>query len=118
MKILLINPTIREHHPPFNFPTGMGIIAANVKIVLGGGVTIEPELIFGNMPVDFCVHGEGEHTFCELCAAMEEQERDFSRIAGISYIEKDKVVSEDSSKACRERFGPLSQPVAVPEEEL
>jgi len=153
MKILLINPTIREHHPPYNFPAGLGIIAAimlreghdvhvydqnalrvsnadmcrdlrktknidvigigglittyghlkclipglqeifpNAKIVLGGGVTIEPDVIFEHMPVDFCVHGEGEHTFRELCAAIERQERDFSRIAGISYVDKDKVL--------------------------
>ena len=31
MKIVLINPTIREHHPPYNFPAGLGIIAAIMK---------------------------------------------------------------------------------------
>ncbi|GAF89398.1 unnamed protein product, partial [marine sediment metagenome] len=153
MKILLINPTIREHHPPYNFPAGLGIIAAimirkghdlraydqnalrvsnedmcrdlrkiknidiigigglittyghlkrlipglreifpKAKIILGGGVTIEPELIFEHMPVDFCVYGEGEHTFRELCAAIERHEHGFSEIAGISYLEKDRVV--------------------------
>lgn len=153
MKILLINPTIRERCPPYDFPVGLGIIAAimereghnlciydenalrpssqdmcrdlrkiknvdiigigglittyrylkqlipglreifpNSTIVLGGGVTVEPEVIFENMPVDFCVHGEGEYTFRELSAAIERQKHDFSEIAGISYVEKDKVV--------------------------
>lgn len=27
MKMLLINPTIREHEPPISFPIGIGIIA-------------------------------------------------------------------------------------------
>lgn len=153
MKILLINPTIREYRLPFDFPAGLGIIAAiirreghdvhvydqnalrvstvdmchnlrkiknvdvvgigglittyrylkqlmpvlreifpNAKIILGGGVTIEPEVIFENMPVDFCIHGEGEHTFRELCATIERREQDFFRIDGISYVEKDRVV--------------------------
>lgn len=154
MKILLINPTIRENHLPFNFPTGLGIIAAimrreghdvcvydqnalrvsnevlchNLKkiinvdvvgigglittyshlkqlipglrqifpkanIVLGGGVTVSPEVIFENMHVDFCIHGEGEHTFRELCAAIERQEQHFSNINGISYVEKAEVIT-------------------------
>ena len=154
MRIVLINPTIREHHPPYNFPAGLGIIAAimkreghdvhvcdqnalrisdedvcrklgrfkdvdvlgigglvttyarlkrlvpglrealpNAKIVLGGGVTVEPDVVFETLPVDFCVHCEGEHTFRELCAAIERQERDFSGIAGISYAEDGKVTT-------------------------
>ena len=31
MKILFINPTIRENMPPYNFPIGMGILAAIVR---------------------------------------------------------------------------------------
>ena len=151
MKILLINPKIREHSPPYNFPTGLGIIAAimqnegynihvydenalrpseykiyqhlsglknidviglgglitvygrlkkliptlreifpKAKIVLGGGVTIEPETIFKHMEVDYCVHGEGEHTFRELCAYISGQGDNLREIAGISYVDKEK----------------------------
>ncbi len=151
MKILLINPTIREHHLPFCFPAGLGVIAAIMvqeghevhvfdqnalrvsnedmcrnlrkikdidiigigglittyahlkclvpglremfpfaKIVLGGGVTIEPEVIFEHIPVDFCVHGEGEHTFRELCDVIGGKGGDVSGVAGISYVAHDK----------------------------
>ncbi|MBU1909895.1 MAG: B12-binding domain-containing radical SAM protein, partial [Verrucomicrobia bacterium] len=53
--------------------------------ICGGGVTIEPEVIFENLPVDFCVHGEGEHTFRELCAALEVgRGNDLAGVQGIS----------------------------------
>jgi radical SAM superfamily enzyme YgiQ (UPF0313 family) len=61
----------------------------NAKIILGGGVTVDPEIIFKNMPVDFCVHREAERTFPELCAAINEHRNEFSPIAGISYPDKD-----------------------------
>ncbi|MDY6833748.1 MAG: radical SAM protein [Chloroflexota bacterium] len=147
MKILLINPIIREHAPPINFPIGIGIIAnimlqndfevtvfdhnalrydedtmiselkrikdvdvvgigglitgygylksivpmvreifPHSKIVIGGGVTIEPDIVFENIHgVDFCVHGEGEHTFLELCNQFREANSDFESINGISF---------------------------------
>lgn len=152
MNILLINPTIRAHHPPYNFPVGLGIIAAilkqegynvtvydqnalrvsnetvfndlkrkknidvvaigglitvygnlkqllpglrqifsKAKFVLGGGVTIEPSVVFKHLPVDFCVHGEGEHTFKELCTALDSGKNRISEIPGISYVENGKV---------------------------
>lgn len=56
-------------------------------IVLGGGVTVEPKVIFNNMPVDFCVHGEGEHTFPELCSAIRDG-GDTSQVLGISFVDK------------------------------
>ena len=132
MRILLINPVMREDSPPYVFPVGLGIIAAimqsrgydvkvfdhnatrcdagaalreiasagdvdvigigglittykyvkrlipalrekfpRAKIVLGGGITVEPETIFANIAVDVCVHGEGEHTFLEQQRAGE-----------------------------------------------
>jgi len=148
MKILFVNNIIRGNRPPFNFPLGLGILAAimrdkgyevhvydhnalrtppedmfrvirklkeidivatgglittydrlkkvvpglrdvfpRAKIIIGGGVTVEPEIIFKNIPaVDFCVHGEGEHTFLELCKALGRNETDFSDIRGISYL--------------------------------
>lgn len=153
MKILLINPVIREKHPPYNFPIGLGIIAAimrnnghkvyvydqnglrssyddvfrfvrgikgfdvvgtgglittynqvktivsglrdilpKTKIILGGGITVEPHVIFENMDVDFCVHGEGEHTFSELCNMIESNGDNFSNIDGISYLDHDKLI--------------------------
>ncbi|MFC1813510.1 B12-binding domain-containing radical SAM protein [Thermodesulfobacteriota bacterium] len=156
MNVLLINPTIRKRVPPYNFPVGLGIIAAimrkdgyNVhvfdqnalrvsneevinnakkiknidiigigglittyghikgivsglreafpksKIVLGGGVTVEPSVVFENMPVDFCVHGEGEHTFKEVCSAISNDNNDFSDILGISYLKNNKIVTTD-----------------------
>jgi radical SAM superfamily enzyme YgiQ (UPF0313 family) len=147
LKILLINPAIRVNAPPYNFPTGLGIIAAimlreghdvivydenalrpnsnkmlhelslirnidivgvgglittyahvkrmvpvlrdtfpKAKFVLGGGVTVEPAVVFKNIPVDFCVQGEGEHTFRDLCSVLAENGGDISDVAGISYI--------------------------------
>ncbi|HOW96258.1 MAG TPA: radical SAM protein [Kiritimatiellia bacterium] len=58
-------------------------------LVLGGGVTIEPDVIFENMPVDYCVHGEGEHTFRELCAALDASAaKDLPGIKGISFRDR------------------------------
>lgn len=155
MRILLVNPTIRDTKPPYVFPIGLGLIAAllrengheivvydqnalrvsnqklcrdlksigpvdvvglgglitiyrhlktltpalreifpNTPIVLGGGVTLDPAVIFENLPVDFCVHGEGERTVVELCAMLEGRGRggDFSSIPGISYRDRGKLV--------------------------
>lgn len=153
MKILLINPIIREDALPKNFPIGIGIIASimlqngfevavldhnarrydestvvselkkikdvdvvgigglitvygylkrivpivrdvfpQAKIVIGGGVTIEPDIVFENIHgVDFCVHGEAEHTFLELCSYLREKKDDFKNINGISFIEEQKI---------------------------
>jgi len=63
----------------------------NAKIVLGGGVTIDPDLIFKNMDVDICVHGEGEHTFRILCNYIEGGRDDFSDIPGVSYIKNNEL---------------------------
>ena len=153
MKILLINPTIRDHHPPYSFPVGLGILAAimrsqgheihvydqnalrtsntdmfralkklkevdvigtgglittyahlkkivpgvrevfpNAKIIIGGGVTVEPEIIFKHLSPDFCVHGEGEHTFPKLCAALVKKEIDLSSVDGISFLKNGELV--------------------------
>jgi anaerobic magnesium-protoporphyrin IX monomethyl ester cyclase len=78
-RLKMIVPALRERFP-------------RAKIVVGGGVTIEPDVIFEHMPVDFCVHGEGEWTFAELCRAIEKGERDFSEISGISYVHKGELV--------------------------
>ena len=153
MKILLINPSIREESLPSNFPIGLGIISAilnksgfevsvydqnalrapldsmlrdiygqgpydviavgglvtvynklkaivkelrafypRTKIVIGGGVTIDPQLIFANMPADICVHGEAEDSFLELCRRLAEDGKDLSGIAGISFVEHGELV--------------------------
>ncbi len=147
MRILLINPVMREDSPPYVFPVGLGIIAAimqsrgydvkvfdhnatrcdagaalreiasagdvdvigigglittykyvkrlipalrekfpRAKIVLGGGITVEPETIFANIAVDVCVHGEGEHTFLELCNAYRDGAGELDHIDGISFL--------------------------------
>lgn len=152
MNILLINLTIRANSLPFNFPIGLGIIAAvlrnagynvlvydqnalrstdeemlaelkrlkeidvvgvgglitiysqikklapelrsifkHAKLVLGGGLTIDPKIIFENIAPDFCIHGEGEHSFHELCLALENNDTNYSEIDGISF-------ASDSSK--------------------
>ncbi len=70
---------------------GLREISLYAKIVLGGGWTVESEVIFENMSIDFCFHGEGAYTFVELCAAIERRECDFSHIAKTSYIEKAKM---------------------------
>lgn len=69
------------------------------RIVLGGGVTVEPEVVFKNMPVDFCVHGEAEQTFAELCDALERNETDFSTIDGISYVENGNLLTTNDRAA-------------------
>ncbi len=152
MRILLINPTIRENKVPYVFPIGIGIIAEILRneghevlvydqnglrtsndelcravadykpvdvvalgglitiyghlktlvpalrnvfpdtpFILGGGVTIEPDVVFDNMPIDICVHGEGENTMRELVAALESGE-DFRKVQGISFRENEKLV--------------------------
>jgi hypothetical protein len=37
-------------------------VFSDTPFILGGGVTIEPDVVFDNMPIDICVHGEDEHT--------------------------------------------------------
>jgi anaerobic magnesium-protoporphyrin IX monomethyl ester cyclase len=55
-------------------------------VVLGGGITVEPQIIFENMSVDYCVHGEGEHTLSELINAIEENHlSNLNEVMGISY---------------------------------
>ena len=153
MNILLINPVIRKNRPPFNFPLGLGIIAAimrdrghkvsvydqnalrtsfedmysdlkklnnidiigigglitvyrnvkrivpalrdifpKAKIIAGGGLTVDPDIVFENINPDFCVHGEGEHTFPQLCEALENGINKVKDIEGISYIEGNKLI--------------------------
>jgi len=131
MRVLLVNPTIREAVRPFVFPIGLGIIAAvlrdaghavtvidqnglriaddevierakkaepydllaagglvttykrlkhltrllkqafpDIPLVLGGGVTVHPPLVFAQMPIDYAVLGEAENTMAELTAAL------------------------------------------------
>ena len=161
MKILFINPRIRDKVKPTTFPTGLGIIAAimvqkgydvdvydenalrptilemrrdllriknvdivalgglitiyhhiknlvpklreifpSAKIILGGGITVDPEVIFENIPVDFCVHGEAEHNFPELCVAIGEYKKEIMNIKGISYIDhnRDLIVTTESGQ--------------------
>lgn len=60
--------------------------------VVGGGVTIEPELLFERLPVDYCVHGEGERTFAELCAALDDGQTDLRHVHGISFRGEEGIV--------------------------
>lgn len=131
MRVLLVNPTIREKVRPFVFPIGLGIIAAvlrdagcevavidqnglriedeevlaraerggpydlvaigglvttykrlkkltlllkksfpGIPLALGGGVTVDPALVFAQMPIDYAILGEAENTMAELTATL------------------------------------------------
>jgi len=76
-----------------NLIQGLRETFPGAKIVLGGGVTIEPSVIFKHLSIDFCVHGEGEHTFKELCSAISSNETDFSKILGISYLKDNELMA-------------------------
>lgn len=62
-------------------------------VVTGGPhATVCPELTMKSENVDFVVRGEGEEVFLELVKAIQNCDRDFKRIKGISYREDGKIV--------------------------
>jgi len=70
-------------------------ILPRAKIVTGGyGSTVEPEKVlkYKNNIIDFIVMGEGEITFLELIKAIKADQKDFSKINGLAYLENNKVV--------------------------
>ena len=61
------------------------------KIIVGGfGATTEPEKVLraANGAVDLVVMGEGELTLLELVQKIEKGVKDFSKVNGIAYIDK------------------------------
>ncbi len=136
MRVLLVNPTVRERVPPYVFPIGLGVIAAVLRdaghevtvvdqnglrigndqviarakdagpydlvatgglvtiykhlktlvsllkktfpetpLVLGGGVTVDPALVFEHLPIDYAVLGEAEMTMLEMTRALASGEK-------------------------------------------
>ena len=68
-------------------------------IVMGGPhATLLPEKIMQECPVDFLIKGEGEYSFTELAAAIENSE-DFGRIPGI-YFRKDGIILKGPENNC------------------
>ncbi|MDP8222098.1 MAG: radical SAM protein [Candidatus Lernaella stagnicola] len=99
--------TLRESPPPDVLAVG-GLISTyghlrqllplireafpDVPLVLGGGVTVRPDVVFARLPVDVCVVVEGEHTMLELCAAFAEGGRTFEKVPGIVFRRDGKLV--------------------------
>jgi len=57
-----------------------------VPVVLGGGVTVDPALIFERVRPDICVHGEAEETLPELVAQLEAGSPALDEVRGISFV--------------------------------
>ncbi|MFA6185083.1 MAG: radical SAM protein [Candidatus Shapirobacteria bacterium] len=71
-------------------------INPKATIIVGGiHPTLYPNELFEekNTPVDFEVIGEGEETLFELLTAIKNKINDFSKIKGIAYLNKDKIVN-------------------------
>ena len=72
----------------------MGIIRyqSKVPIVLGGGiVNNDSEFIFNHLKPDYCIIGEAEETFVNLCDTLENK-GDLSQIDNLGYREDGKAV--------------------------
>ena len=70
-------------------------ILPKTKIITGGyGSTVEPEKVLKhkNGLIDFIVMNEGEITFLELVKAIESKQKDFNKINGLAYLEKNKAI--------------------------
>jgi len=63
-------------------------------ILCAGGVhtTARPEQTLGELELDFCVVGEGEHTFLEVCERIRDG-RGYEDVAGLVFREGDRTVS-------------------------
>lgn len=63
-----------------------------IKIVFGGYHPSTFPNIVKNKIVDFCVIGEGEKTFDELLDCLINEDKNYERINGLSFMKKDELV--------------------------
>ena len=71
----------------------------NLKIILGGPeVSYEPAYFLNHFDIDFIISGEGEITFKKLLQAISNDGN--YNIAGVSYIQDQKVIINDTIKNC------------------
>lgn len=74
-------------------------IDSKIKVVLGGPyATTYSEKILEDKNIDFVVRGEGEVTFLKLVKKIEKKARDFSRLPGLSFRQKNKVKTNSKQK--------------------
>jgi radical SAM superfamily enzyme YgiQ (UPF0313 family) len=62
-----------------------------IQIILGGSnaTHVANETLELLPEIDFCVRGEGEYTLLELCQALSSNKKNFGKIKGISYRNKE-----------------------------
>ena len=74
-------------------------IKPEAPIVIGGSVgdTI-PEVVLTRTNADFCIIGEAEYTFLELCRRIEEGGKDFSDINGLAYMKGGSIYVTEKRK--------------------
>lgn len=71
----------------------------NLKIILGGPeVSYEPAYFLNHFDIEFIISGEGEITFKKLLQAISNDGN--YNIAGVSYIQDQKVIINDTIKNC------------------
>ena len=64
-----------------------------IKVTIGGNHACSYyDFILRDKSVDFVVIGEGEQTFLELCQAILKDKKNFRKIKGIAFKEKNKVI--------------------------
>ena len=73
--------------------------AAGWKTVVGGPEPGAYTLEYLQAGADFVIAGEGEHTLQELLEAMRSREHDFSKIAGLSYLNPDGTMVQGTPRA-------------------
>ncbi|MBF0298401.1 MAG: cobalamin-dependent protein [Oligoflexia bacterium] len=68
-------------------------ISPQTKVIAGGGhYSNQYKFLLPKYPIDFIVIGEGEHTFDELLTAIENNQKNYSSIKGITYLENNNIV--------------------------
>jgi radical SAM superfamily enzyme YgiQ (UPF0313 family) len=81
------------------------------KVVIGNvHADIFYKEILSRNPVDFIVHGEGEHTVKELAQAIERGDSDFSAIAGVSWKDDAGEVRKNASRPVIDDLDSLPYP--------
>jgi radical SAM superfamily enzyme YgiQ (UPF0313 family) len=73
--------------------------AAGWKTVVGGPEPGAYALEYLRAGADFVVSGEGEHTLQELLEALRCSERNFSKIAGLSYLDSNGTIVQGAPRA-------------------
>jgi radical SAM superfamily enzyme YgiQ (UPF0313 family) len=72
-------------------------IDASIKVVIGGNhATSFSDMVLKVPAFDFVVKGEGEITFYELCKNILEGEKNFYKIKGIAYKDRDRIVKTEN----------------------